>query len=165
MLHGFPPFLYHTDFQKFHHKRIFIMKSNLLSQKLKELRKLHNFTQDYVASYLGVIRQTYSHYETGKRSPDANTLYRLAGLYHISVDDLLSSTIETPNLSTMSSAAQSDNGLTEYLDYFNQEDHRKKYAALELPEKEMLFYFSKLSEEDQKEMIAFAKIKAQKGLK
>ena len=48
------------------------MAETLLSQRLKELRKLHNYTQDYVASMLGVVRQTYSHYETGKRTPTLN---------------------------------------------------------------------------------------------
>ena len=32
------------------------MAETLLSQRLKELRKLHNYTQDYVASALGVVR-------------------------------------------------------------------------------------------------------------
>jgi transcriptional regulator with XRE-family HTH domain len=65
------------------------MKNKLLPQKLKELRKVNNYTQDYVAEVLGVVRQTYSHYETGKRTPDAEVFYKLAGLYNISVDDLL----------------------------------------------------------------------------
>ena len=65
------------------------MRGKLLPQKLKELRKVNNYTQDYVAEVLGVVRQTYSHYETGKRTPDAEALYKLAGLYNISIDDLL----------------------------------------------------------------------------
>lgn len=47
------------------------MNRELLSQKLKELRIVNNYTQDYVAAALGVVRQTYSHYETGRRVPDA----------------------------------------------------------------------------------------------
>ena len=65
------------------------MNNKLLPQKLKELRKINNYTQDYVAEVLGVVRQTYSHYETGKRTPDAEALYKLAGLYNISIDDLM----------------------------------------------------------------------------
>ena len=61
------------------------MKKSLLPQKLKQLRKVHNYTQDYVAEALGIVRQTYSHYETGKRMPDAESLYKLAGLYNIYV--------------------------------------------------------------------------------
>ena len=34
-----------------------------LGSYLKKLRKSHKYTQEYVASYLDVIRQSYSHYE------------------------------------------------------------------------------------------------------
>ena len=70
------------------------MNRELLSQKLKELRIVNNYTQDYVAAALGVVRQTYSHYETGRRVPDAEVLYKLSGLYNISVDDLLHITMD-----------------------------------------------------------------------
>jgi len=101
------------------------MSEKKLPQKLKELRKVNNYTQDYVAAVLGIVRQTYSHYETGRRTPDAEALYKLAGLYNISIDDLMFHT----NL-----------------------------------EKELLFYFNKISEEDKKEIIEFTKIKARKPL-
>ena len=80
------------------------MRGKLLPQKLKELRKVNNYTQDYVAEVLGVVRQTYSHYETGKRTPDAEALYKLAGLYNISIDDLLHLTIITTATKTMATA-------------------------------------------------------------
>ena len=47
------------------------MNNRLIAAKLKELRKLHNYTQDYVASALVIVRQSYSHYETGKRTPNS----------------------------------------------------------------------------------------------
>lgn len=47
------------------------MKERLLPEKLKELRKVHGYTQDYVAAALGIVRQTYSHYEAadGHQAP------------------------------------------------------------------------------------------------
>ena len=42
------------------------MSEKKLPQKLKELRKVNNYTQDYVAAVLGIVRQTYSHYETAE---------------------------------------------------------------------------------------------------
>ncbi len=39
------------------------MANSLLPQRLKELRKVNNYTQDYVAEALGTTRQTYSHSE------------------------------------------------------------------------------------------------------
>lgn len=142
------------------------MKKNLLPQKLKELRKVHNYTQDQVAEVLGVVRQTYSHYETGKRTPDAEALYKLAGLYNISIDDLLHLTINIDRDESYDAPAPTDTSsdLSEFLDFFNDPANKKKYIFHSNLEKELLFYFDKISEEDKKEIIEFTKIKARKPL-
>ena len=142
------------------------MKGNLLPQKLKELRKVHNYTQDYVAEVLGVVRQTYSHYETGKRAPDAEALYKLAGLYNISIDDLLHLTIDINRDISYDAPtpSQTSTDLAEFLEFFNDPTNKKKYMFHTNLEKELLFYFDKISEEDKKEIIEFTKIKARKPL-
>jgi transcriptional regulator with XRE-family HTH domain len=145
-------------------KAVFDMKKSLLPQKLKELRKMHNYTQDYVAEALGIVRQTYSHYETGKRMPDAESLYKLAGLYNISVDDLMHMTLQIDRDVSYDAPkpTSSSSELSEYLEFYNIPENRKKYMFTSTLEKEFLFYFQKMSEEDKKEMIEFAKIKAHK---
>lgn len=142
------------------------MDNLLLSQKLKELRKAHNYTQDYVASFLGVVRQTYSHYETGKRTPDSEVLYKLAGLYCISVDDLLQLSIELDRNIYYDAPApsQSSEDLAGFLEYFNNPNNKKKFQYLTNHERELLYYFEKISNEDKKEIIEFTKIKARKQL-
>ena len=142
------------------------MKGNLLPQKLKELRKVHNYTQDYVAEVLGVVRQTYSHYETGKRTPDAEALYKLAGLYNISIDDLLHLTIDINRDISYDAPipSQTSTDLAEFLEFFFYFTNKKKYMFHTNLEKELLFYFDKISEEDKKEIIEFTKIKARKPL-
>ena len=80
------------------------MKNKLLPQKLKELRKVNNYTQDYVAEVLGVVRQTYSHYETGKRTP---------------VDREESYDAPAPT--------QASSDLSEFLEFFNDPSNKKKY--------------------------------------
>ncbi|MGN0414291.1 MAG: helix-turn-helix domain-containing protein [Agathobacter sp.] len=141
------------------------MDNNRLAQKLLALRKSHQYTQDYVASFLGVVRQTYSHYENGLRTPSYETLYKLAGLYQISVDDLLHLSIELDENEYYDAPVptQTSRELSNYLDFLNNPNNKKKLQFHSDLEKEILFYFSQLSEEDQKEMIAFAKIKAQKN--
>ena len=69
------------------------MKTNELGQYLRDLRKSHGYTQEYVASQLNIIHQTYSHYETGRIMPPADALYLLARLYHIPAEHLLRLTI------------------------------------------------------------------------
>lgn len=103
------------------------MSNEKLAQKLRELRKVNNYTQDYVAEVLGVVRQTYSHYETGKRTPDTNALYKLAGLYNISIDDLMHLTIDIDrNVSyDAPTPTQTSNDLAGFLEYFNDPANKK----------------------------------------
>ncbi|MCI9019606.1 MAG: helix-turn-helix transcriptional regulator [Eubacterium sp.] len=65
-----------------------------LGSYLKKLRKSHKYTQEYVASYLDVIRQSYSHYETGRTTPGIETLNKLANLYQIPLNELLALQLE-----------------------------------------------------------------------
>lgn len=141
------------------------MKNQLLPTKLKELRKVYGFTQDYVASALGIARQTYSHYETGKRTPSSEALFKLAGLYDISVDDLMQLTIELDRNIYYDAPAptQSSEDLAGFLEYFNNPNNQKKYQFFNNLEKELLYYFEKISDNDKKEIIEFTKIKARKN--
>ena len=140
------------------------MSNSLLPTKLKELRKTFGYTQDYVASALGVIRQTYSHYETGKRIPSSETLFKLAGLYNISVDDLMQLTIELDRNIYYDAPppTQSSEDLAAFLEYFNNPQNQKKYQYFSNREKELLYYFEKLDDMDKWEIIEFTKIKAHK---
>jgi transcriptional regulator with XRE-family HTH domain len=57
--------------------------------RLKELRKSRNLTQDEMAKKISLPRSTYSNYETGKREPDYHTLEQIAEYFGVSVDYLL----------------------------------------------------------------------------
>lgn len=63
--------------------------NNKLGIYLQTLRKQHHYTQAFIAQQIGVIRQTYSHYETGRVQPPMKILYRLADLYGIEMESLL----------------------------------------------------------------------------
>ncbi len=141
-----------------------LLNNSTFVNKLKELRKAYGYTQDYVAITLGITRQTYSHYETGKRTPNPEMLYKLAGLYHISVDDLMQLTvnIDTNVYYDAPSPTQSSKELSQFMNYFNNPNNQKKYQYNSNLEKELLYYFEKISEEDKKEIIEFTKIKAKK---
>ena len=141
------------------------MKKQLLAGKLKELRKAHSYTQDYVASALGIVRQTYSNYETGNRTPSPEILYKLAGLYNISIDDLMHLTIELDrNISYDAPVpTQSTEDLSAFLEYFNEPKNQKKYRFFNNLEKELLYYFGKISEEDKREIIEIEKLKIRKN--
>ena len=56
---------------------------------LYEQRNLLGLTQAEAAALLGVTDKAVSKWETGKSKPTTNTLRKLAGLFGLSVDELL----------------------------------------------------------------------------
>lgn len=140
------------------------MKNSLLPNKLKELRKVYGYTQDYVASVLNVARQTYSHYETGQRTPKPEMLFKLSGLYNISLDDLMQLTMKLDRNVQYDAPlpSESSEDLAAFLEYFCKPYNQKKYVLCNDLEKKLLYYFEKISEIDKMEIIEFTKIKAKK---
>ncbi|MGN0163410.1 MAG: helix-turn-helix domain-containing protein [Candidatus Ornithomonoglobus sp.] len=56
---------------------------------LKQLRLNKNMYQKDVAEFLGVDRTTYVKYENGSSEPDIETIKKLASLFNVSIDYLL----------------------------------------------------------------------------
>lgn len=139
-------------------------KNQRLAAKLKELRKVYGYRQDDVAAALGCVRQTYSHYETGKRTPDHEALFKLAGLYHVSVDDLMQLAVELDRDECFDAPppTQFSEDLAGFLEYFNNPHNQKKFQYFGNLEKELIYYFEKLSDTDKRELIEIAKIKTRK---
>lgn len=63
-----------------------------LSEKIKRFRKENGFSQEELAERLAVSRQAITKWETGIGIPDVVNLKALAGLFGITVDELLSDT-------------------------------------------------------------------------
>ena len=61
----------------------------MLKDNLKKSRTAKGYTQDDVAEFLNVKRQTYSAYERGVSVPDAHTLNKLSEYFGVSASDLL----------------------------------------------------------------------------
>lgn len=57
-----------------------------LGERLKELRKEHRYTQEFLADYLNVTRPAIGNYEKGINEPPLQTLVKLADLYQVSLD-------------------------------------------------------------------------------
>ena len=64
----------------------------MVYERLQSAREEARKTQTEVANILGITRQAYNHYETGKREPSLDTISKLATLYGVSVDYLLGKT-------------------------------------------------------------------------
>lgn len=139
------------------------MESNALGKYLRELRKAHGYTQEYVASRLNIIHQTYSHYETGRITPPADSLYLLAKLYHIPAETLLRLTVpanlneEIPSINHHYQTEVSDE-LTCFLNYMNDPSRYVKYKHLTSQEKRFLFYFQQLNHKNQDKILDILKV-------
>lgn len=60
------------------------------AENLVELRKYHDFSQEELADMISVSRQTLSKYETGESLPDIEKCKRLADVFGVTIDDLIS---------------------------------------------------------------------------
>ena len=60
-----------------------------LRQNIKAYRKLANLTQAQLANKLGGKKSLVSNYENGHSLPDILTLYKLADIFEITLDELL----------------------------------------------------------------------------
>ena len=56
------------------------------SKRIKELRKLNNFTQTEIANKLSITLRQYQKYENGEVKPKYETLIKLSLIYNISLD-------------------------------------------------------------------------------
>lgn len=61
-----------------------------LAKNISELRKLYNYTQRFVAERLGITYQSYQAYERGITVSTLQIFIKLAKLYDVSCDELLS---------------------------------------------------------------------------
>lgn len=57
--------------------------------KLKELREINNYKQEYIASILGTSQVHYSRIERGKCKINSEYLIALSELYKVSTDYIL----------------------------------------------------------------------------
>lgn len=62
---------------------------NVFPQRLKELRMKKKITQEDLGDHLGFRDSTISQYESGKRTPDNETLVKIAQYFETTTDYLL----------------------------------------------------------------------------
>ncbi len=63
-----------------------------LANNLRRLRTENNYTQEQIGEKLNISRQAYSNYETGKRIPDIDMLIRIADIYEVTLEQLITQT-------------------------------------------------------------------------
>lgn len=66
-----------------------------VANRLLNLRKKNNLSQEELAEKLGISRQAISKWERGDASPDTDNLIQLSNLYRVSLDELLGIDVKT----------------------------------------------------------------------
>ena len=75
-------------------------------EKLKKLREERGLLQKEIAIDLGVSRECYTHYENGNRTPDYQTLKKIAVFFNVSIDYLLDVAPSDENIIDMSGLSE-----------------------------------------------------------
>lgn len=138
-----------------------------LKDLLRKIRCSNHYTQEFVAKHLNITRQAYGHYENGITTPDVKMLVRLADFFQVPVTLFIEASADhSSKLREEQHSYMPKQGFTmdfsEFLSFYSIPENIKKYHYLSRSEKEMLFYFQKLSDQDKKDLILFAYMKANK---
>ncbi len=81
-----------------------------IANRLQQMRKKNNLSQEELASKIGVTRQAVSKWERAESSPDMENLILLAKLYGVSIDELINSGISPEPVSAGISLKKGDYG-------------------------------------------------------
>ena len=60
-----------------------------IGQKIKKVRELRNFTQDYVAAKIGITQEAYSKLESSKTNVSVQRMEQVADVLGIGIFDLM----------------------------------------------------------------------------
>ena len=128
------------------------MTDKALGEYLKVLRKHKGYSQEFVASHLNIIRQTYSHYETGRILPPLEAICSLSELYQIPLDSLLKLVMhgESDQASVLSTETPVSS---------------QKQSTLTAKESELIGHFRLLDKRDKEDILDYIKLKSQKAAK
>ncbi|AQG80155.1 helix-turn-helix domain-containing protein [Spirosoma montaniterrae] len=67
---------------------------NPIALKIRKLREIHGYPQEYVAFQLGVSQAAYSKKETGRTELSLTVLQQVSALYGISLIDLINLNVQ-----------------------------------------------------------------------
>ena len=112
-----------------------------LGEKLKYLRKQHNWTQEQLAQHLNISRSQISKWENGELLPDVQSLQKLSSLYKVSVAFLIGKHTTKQELlrevNLLYQTDRIDEKMLDIIDYFHQNTKMEEtiYSLTQLPAK------------------------------
>ena len=99
---------------------------NRIGQRIKELRKKNDLTQERLAEYLGVTDKAVSKWECGLTTPDLALIMPLSRILHVSADELLGGKPEETDAKRL----EYDERYANYLKYDTRENYQIALQAV-----------------------------------
>ena len=121
---------------------------DMLSQTLKKLRENCGYTQQQVADALNIDRSTYAYYETGKTTPDINTIIKLSKIFNVPYTEIFENE-EDSNVSRVRDVATQGD---EFLQKYGRKNNERIYD-LTKNEQQMIIGFRLLPSDEQEEIM------------
>lgn len=100
-----------------------------IANRLVNLRKTNNLSQEALTEKLGISRQAVSKWERAEASPDTDNLILLARLYGVSLDELLKTEdeIEVPDTLMLEPLSENEYAEQEHIDQNGIHTKREKH--------------------------------------
>lgn len=115
----------------------------MIAKTLKKLRENSGFTQKQVADSINVERSTYAYYETGKTTPDIDTILKLAKIFNVPYTDILNEELDKKS--------------TSFQDIINKNNEKlnknENIYELNKEEKTLLCFYRALSNKEKEEFL------------
>lgn len=125
----------------------FMNTSEKLGNKLRVLREVNNFTQEYVADAIEVSASTYSLMEKGQATLSIDRIEKLASLYKMEMSDLLRISDQTIiNQITHSNGICSENVNINGIAEEERKLYKETIARLEEQNNKLMVFLDKLSD-------------------
>ena len=133
----------------------------MLGQNIRELRIANNYTQEKLATKIGLTPKMISFYENNQRTPPADILIKLSNIFHVSTDYLLGQVSEA-NIVNMNKLSLQETGLLNYFKEYQKSPSKAdrqwgpldKYipgaCVLSDEEKDVIEYYNLLSLRDKR---------------
>lgn len=98
-------------------------------ERLKEIRKRLNLSQEFVAKQLGLARTTLVAIEYGNRKITADELVKFSDLYGVSIDEILYGKVNTDSEISMFTRIFSTLSEADRKEIINIMDYKRRYKG------------------------------------
>lgn len=129
----------------------------MLSLTLKKLRENSGYTQQQVADALNIDRSTYAYYETGKTTPDINTIIKLSKIFNVPYTEIF----ENEENYATSKVKDVESEEDEFAKLYGRKNNKHIYE-LTRKEQQMIIGFRLLPEAGQEQVLNDIYIKTKK---